>query len=86
MHLLSFCAYRRLGEFDPTSFNGLRLEWLAITLACFYMLIVAILLLNLLIAFMGDSYSTVKGRGLAQWKLEQARIITEMQVRRSRLR
>ena len=49
-------------------------------MSCLYMLIVSVLLLNLLIAFMGDSYATVKARGLAQWKLEQARIITEMEV------
>jgi hypothetical protein len=44
-----------------------------------YMIIVSILLLNLLIALMGDSYGSVKEKGLAQWKLEQAQIITEMQ-------
>jgi hypothetical protein len=43
------------------------------------MMIVSILLLNLLIALMGDSYGSVKEKGLAQWKLEQAQIITEMQ-------
>jgi hypothetical protein len=43
------------------------------------MIIVSVLLLNLLIALMGDNYGSVKEKGLAQWKLEQAQIITEMQ-------
>lgn len=36
-----------------------------------------ILLLNLLIALMGNSYSIIQGKGLAQWRLEQAKIIIE---------
>jgi hypothetical protein len=38
---------------------------------------VSILLLNMLIVLMGDSYGSVKEKGLAQWKLEQAQIITK---------
>ena len=67
-----------LGGFDPTAFNGLSLAPFAIAMSCLYMLIVSILLLNLLIALMGDSYGSVREKGLAQWKLEQAQIITEM--------
>jgi hypothetical protein len=68
-----------LGGFDPTAFADTRLYRFAIALSCLYMLIVSILLLNLLIALMGDSYGSVKEKGLAQWKLEQAQIVTEMQ-------
>lgn len=68
-----------LGGFDPSAFDGLYLIKYSIFLSCIYMLIVSILLLNLLIALMGDSYGSVKEKGLAQWKLEQAQIITEMQ-------
>jgi transient receptor potential cation channel subfamily V member 6 len=68
-----------LGNFDPSAFEGNVLHGFAVFLSCVYMLIVSILLLNLLIALMGDSYAEVKGKGMAQWKLEQANIITEMQ-------
>ena len=68
-----------LGGYDPSAFIGTRLYKFALGLSCLYMIIVAILLLNLLIALMGDSYSSVRGKGLAQWRLEQAQIITEMQ-------
>ena len=68
-----------LGGYDPSAFIGTRLYKFALGLSCLYMIIVSILLLNLLIALMGDSYSSVRGKGLAQWRLEQAQIITEMQ-------
>ena len=68
-----------LGGFDPSAFQTTYLAHFAVALSCIYMLIVSILLLNLLIALMGDSYGSVKEKGLAQWKLEQAQIITEMQ-------
>jgi hypothetical protein len=68
-----------LGNFDPSLFEGVPLYRFAIAMSSIYMIIVSILLLNLLIALMGDSYGSVKEKGLAQWKLEQAQIITEMQ-------
>ena len=68
-----------LGGYDPEGFAGAKLESFALFLSTIYMLIVSILLLNLLIALMGDSYGAVKEKGLAQWRLEQAEIITEMQ-------
>ena len=67
-----------LGGYDPEAFDGLTLKPFGLFLSCIFMLIVSILLLNLLIALMGDSYSSVAEKGLGQWKLEQAQIITEM--------
>ena len=46
-----------LGGYDASYFNGLKLESFAVFLSTMFMLIVSILLLNLLIALMGDSYS-----------------------------
>jgi WD40 repeat protein len=68
-----------LGGYDPSAFEDVQLRKFAVFLSAIYMLIVNILILNLLIALMGDSYGAVKEKGLAQWKLEQAQIITEMQ-------
>lgn len=67
-----------LGEYDTESFEGLPLESFGIFLSVVYMLVSAILLLNLLIALMGDSYADVKAKGLAQWRLEQAQLIIEL--------
>jgi len=54
--------------FDPTSFQGLELYSYGVFLSCMYMLFVTIILLNLLIALMGSSYSSVEAKGLAQWR------------------
>ena len=66
-----------LGNFDPLGFDGLPLERFAIFLSTFFMLLVSLLLLNLLIALMGDSYADVREKGLAQWRLEQVNLIIE---------
>jgi hypothetical protein len=42
-----------------------------------YLLFMMILMLNLLIALMVESYETVASKGMAQWQLEQASIMTE---------
>lgn len=47
-----------LGGYDATNFSGLEMEGFVVLLSALYMLIVSILLLNLLIALMGDSYGT----------------------------
>ena len=44
-----------------------------------FMLIVALLLLNLLIALMGDSFASIKARGMAQWRLEKCTIIFDQE-------
>jgi hypothetical protein len=49
-------------------------------LSTIYMLIVAILLLNLLIALMGDSFGTVKTDALAHWALHKAQSKTYLHL------
>lgn len=66
-----------LGGYDNKVFEGTSLYSFSVFLSCIYMLIVSILLLNLLIALMGDSYQSVRENGLAQWRLEQAQLIIE---------
>mmetsp|Transcript_6927 Transcript_6927/g.11575 ORF Transcript_6927/g.11575 Transcript_6927/m.11575 type:complete len:132 (-) Transcript_6927:65-460(-) len=66
-----------LGGYDPLGFDGLPLERFAVFLSTFFMLLVSLLLLNLLIALMGDSYADVREKGLAQWRLEQVNLIIE---------
>lgn len=57
------------------------MEHYGIVLTCLFTLVSSILLLNLLIALMGDSYGAVKEKGLAQWRLEQADLILESSSR-----
>jgi WD40 repeat protein len=70
-----------LGDFNPEAFVGMPLERFGILLTCAFILTSSILLLNLLIALMGDSYGAVKEKGLAQWRLEQADLIIESSSR-----
>ena len=73
LHSFSFM----LGEYDAQSFDGLPLERFAVFLSTFFMVLVSLLLLNLLIALMGDSYADVREKGQAQWRLEQINLIIE---------
>jgi hypothetical protein len=65
------------GNFDPEAFDGLpnELQKYGLILTCIYMMVVVVLMLNLLIALMGDSFAQVAENGLAQWRLEQTMII-----------
>ena len=59
-----------IGGFD-SDYSGTTSPELGVVLYILFMVIVALLLLNLLIALMGDSFSAVKEKGIAQWRLEQ---------------
>lgn len=67
------------GNFDPEAFDGLPapLQKYGLVLSCIYMMVVVVLMLNLLIALMGDSFAQVAEDGMAQWRLEQTRLLLE---------
>jgi hypothetical protein len=69
------------GAYDPAAFDHLETEAFARILSAAFMLIGTVLLLNLLIALMADSYATVKRKGLAQWRFEQAELILDNEFR-----
>jgi hypothetical protein len=70
-----------LGGFDPEAFVDTPVESFTLALAVAFMLIVSIVLLNLLIAIMGNSYSTVQERTKQQYRWEQAAsIVDQMQL------
>ena len=50
---------------------------LGVLLLVMFMFFMMILMLNLLIALMGNSYSKVQEKGLAEWRLGQASMILE---------
>lgn len=71
------CVFLFAGNFDPDAFDGLphALSQYGLILTIIYMMVVVVLMLNLLIALMGDSFSQVADDGLAQWRLEQTKLI-----------
>jgi hypothetical protein len=62
---------------DPNVFQDSASFPLCMALLILFMLFMVVLMLNLLIALMSDSYATVTEKGLAQWRWEQASIILE---------
>ena len=77
--ILQFYYYIiHIGMADPTSFDDSHLPYLCYFFLAVFLLFVMILMLNLLIALMSDSYGEVRERGKAQWRFEQAKIIVEV--------
>lgn len=48
-----------LGDFDLDAYTDTSYRYISVTLLIFYIIVVTILLLNLLIAMMGDTYGNV---------------------------
>eukprot|EP01013_Petalomonas_cantuscygni_P011141 TRINITY_DN24472_c0_g1_i1.p1 TRINITY_DN24472_c0_g1~~TRINITY_DN24472_c0_g1_i1.p1 ORF type:complete len:844 (-),score=214.65 TRINITY_DN24472_c0_g1_i1:781-3312(-) len=64
-----------LGQIDPNQFFvGVYAPWFCTTLMLLYLMTVNILLLNLLIATMGQTYADMLPFGTLTWLLERARI------------
>ncbi len=61
------CFLGMLGDFDLDSYSGTAFEYVSISLLVVYVVVVSILLLNLLIAMMGDTYGNVIERATQIW-------------------
>lgn len=72
-----------LGGFDQ-DFSGTSSPELGVVLLVLFLLFMTILMLNLLIALMGESFSEVSSNKIANWRLEQASIILEQTFLRDR--
>jgi hypothetical protein len=48
-----------LGDFDLDTYTDTSFQYISVTLLVIYIIVVTILLLNLLIAMMGDTYGNV---------------------------
>ena len=66
-----------LGQNISTDFSATASPRLGILLLVMFMFFMMILMLNLLIALMGNSYSKVQEKGPAEWRLGQASMILE---------
>jgi hypothetical protein len=72
-------VYRMMLGDTVTDYHGTSSNKLGIILFVSFTVIVSLLLLNMLIALMGDTFGTVRAKGIAQFRLEQASIIYEQQ-------
>jgi len=69
-----------LGNIDFEEFNSdLRAKWFGSILLVLYIILVTILLLNLLIAMMANTYNQIDSRSNQEWLLAYAQIITEIE-------
>lgn len=76
---LLLCFKAMLGEVDfDSKFSIIPTLFMVV-----YIIVVAILLFNLLIAMMGDTYTNVNEAADAQWYLERARIIFAIEKKMS---
>jgi hypothetical protein len=71
-----------LGQLTPDSTLTVAPKF-ATFLTCMMLMILIIVMLNALIALMGDTFANVRGLGLALWRREQATIIFEQAFSRS---
>mmetsp|Transcript_38838 Transcript_38838/g.63886 ORF Transcript_38838/g.63886 Transcript_38838/m.63886 type:complete len:338 (+) Transcript_38838:102-1115(+) len=67
-----------IGEFNAESFQDASSPWLMFTIFVVYMIIMAVVLLNFIIAVLTDTYSSVKVSSKCQALWEKAKIILEL--------
>lgn len=72
---IKICFVATLGNFDFEVHDKSPFRLFSMTLLVLYIVIVSILLLNLLIAMMGDTYGRIEKDAENQWTLERTRII-----------
>jgi hypothetical protein len=53
------CFFGMLGDFDVDNYAGTTFQYVSASILVIYVVVVSILLLNLLIAMMGDTYGNV---------------------------
>ncbi|CAF0946381.1 unnamed protein product, partial [Didymodactylos carnosus] len=69
------CFLGMLGDFDIDTYAQTTFQYVSVGLLIVYVVVVTILLLNLLIAMMGDTYGNVIEGATQIWHLERARIV-----------
>jgi hypothetical protein len=72
--LVTTFAYM-MGQFDSSDFDDISVNQFARYMYVLYMIVTTIILLNLLIAIMGDIYSSVEKNAMAQFRWEQCNVI-----------
>jgi len=75
LNRIKSCFIAMLGAFEFDDYLASRFPVISVSLLLMYVMVVSILLLNLLIAMMGDTYAKIIEEADKQWHLEWARII-----------
>lgn len=73
------CILGLLGDFDFDTYTSGPHPFSSVLLLISYVIVISILLLNLLIAMMGDTYADVKKSAKKLWHLERARIAVDIE-------
>jgi len=73
------CFSAMLGDFDLEAAAETPFQTATISLLILYVVLVTILLLNLLIAMMGDTYGRIIEDADKKWHLERARVVTSIE-------
>jgi len=69
------CFFGMLGDFEVEEYADTTFHTVSVSLLIVYVVVVTILLLNLLVAMMGDTYGNIIEDADKQWHLERARIV-----------
>eukprot|EP01103_Thecamoeba_quadrilineata_P015282 TRINITY_DN477_c0_g1_i1.p1 TRINITY_DN477_c0_g1~~TRINITY_DN477_c0_g1_i1.p1 ORF type:complete len:642 (+),score=111.44 TRINITY_DN477_c0_g1_i1:45-1970(+) len=75
LNRIKSCFLAMLGAFEFDDYLTTRFPFISVSLLLVYVMVVSILLLNLLVAMMGDTYAKIIEEADKQWHLEWARII-----------
>ena len=68
-----------LGDFDVSSYQSKQFPRLATALALLYISLLSLVLVNMLIAKMGDTYSKIAEQAEKRWNLERARLVIDIE-------
>ena len=68
-----------LGDFEFQEYATSRFPMVTVTLLVVFVILVPIMLLNILVAMMGDTYGSITEEADKQWMLERARIMSSIQ-------
>ena len=68
-----------LGDFDFEEYATSRFPLVTVSLLVIFVILVPIMLLNILVAMMGDTYGSITEEADKQWMLERARIMSSIQ-------
>jgi len=68
-----------LGDFEVSSYRSERFPRLATGLALLYISLLSLVLMNMLIAKMGDTYAKIVDQAEKRWNLERARLVIDIE-------
>ena len=78
--LLGETPVLKIGDFEAFSTGQLIEFWVYVVFLTVYLIMALILLLNLLIAMMGDTYATVQEQAVREWRVGNAQMILRLEM------